>query len=56
MLDGLCVPQEPNTDFVLVKLLPLLLGDDEDIIEEEEVHLLFRSPFREKSRVFYIGC
>lgn len=42
--------------FVLGKLLPLLLGDNEDIIEEEEIHLLPGSPFREKPRVLYIRC
>lgn len=37
-----------------MKLLPLLLGDDEDIVEEEEVHLLLRGSFGKKSSVFYI--
>lgn len=36
--------------------LPLLLGDNEDIIEEKEVDLLFGRPLREKHSVFYIGC
>lgn len=47
---------EQKDDFTLVKLLPLLLGDNEDIIKEEKVHLLFRSPFRKKSSVFYVCC
>lgn len=41
---------------MVVKLLPLLLGDDEDVIEEEEVHLLLTSPSGEEARLLYIGC
>lgn len=47
---------EHKGNFILVTLLPLLLGDNEDIIKEEEVHLLLRSSFRKKSSVFYICC
>ena len=47
---------EHKGNSISVKLLPLLLGDNEDIIKEEEVHLLFRSSFRKKSSVFYICC
>jgi len=47
---------EHQGSVILVKLLPLLLGDNEDIVKEEEVHLLFRSSFRKKSSVFDIRC
>lgn len=34
---------------------PLLLGDDEHIVEEEEVDLLSGHPPREKHRVLHVG-
>lgn len=36
--------------------LPLLLGDDEHVVKEEEVDLLFGCPLGEKHRVLYVGC
>lgn len=36
--------------------LPLLLGDDEDVIKEKEVDLLLGRPSGEKHSVLHVGC